>query len=206
MAKLFKINEKDNVAVALEDLAAGHSEQGITLLSDVPFGHKVLLTDLSKGDTVIKYGNPIGRVTENMKKGSYIHSHNLKTNLSDSGGGYAYSGEYRKYEPDKSDLTFIGYNRPNGKVGIRNDIWIIPTVGCVNKTAEKLCEIGNQLAGEGGAEVKAFTHPYGCSQMGDDQLTTQKILAALVNHPNAGGVLVVSLGCENNNLDVFKPF
>lgn len=206
MAKLFKINEKDNVAVALEDLAAGHSEQGITLLSDVPFGHKVLLTDLSKGDTVIKYGNPIGRVTENMKKGSYIHSHNLKTNLSESGGGYAYSGEYRKYEPDKSDLTFIGYNRPNGKVGIRNDIWIIPTVGCVNKTAEKLCEIGNQLAGEGGAEVKAFTHPYGCSQMGDDQLTTQKILAALVNHPNAGGVLVVSLGCENNNLDVFKPF
>ncbi|MDE7124739.1 MAG: altronate dehydratase family protein, partial [Eubacterium sp.] len=206
MAKLFKINEKDNVAVALEDLAAGYSEQGVTLLSDVPFGHKILLTDLSRGDTVIKYGNPIGSVTENMKKGSYIHSHNMKTNLSESAGNYTYSGEYRKYEPNQSDLTFMGYNRTDGKVGVRNDIWIIPTVGCVNKTAERLCEIGNQLAGDGCTAVKAFTHPYGCSQMGDDQLTTQKILAALVNHPNAGGVLVVSLGCENNNLDVFKPF
>lgn len=205
MNKLFKINEKDNVAVALEALHAGYSENEITLLNDVPFGHKVLLSDLKAGDEVIKYGFPIGRISEDTPKGGYVHSHNLKTGLSESNSVYSHLGKYSAYHYFPSDLTFMGYNRENGEVGIRNDIWIIPTVGCVNKLCERLCGEAQKIIGSGCTGVKAFTHPYGCSQMGGDQQNTQKVLASLVNHPNAGGVLVVSLGCENNNLDVFRP-
>ena len=204
MAKFFKINELDNVAVALEPIKKGFSENGITALDDIPFGHKILLYDLKRGDNVIKYGNPIGYISEDTKAGSHIHSHNLKTNLS-SIIEYKFDKD-NEYNPKKSDLTINAYKRTNGKIGIRNEIWIIPTVGCVNKTAERLAKIGNELIGDGCDGVFAYTHPFGCSQLDEDLENTQKILSALVNHPNAGGVLVVSLGCENNNLGEFKPF
>ncbi len=205
MNNIFKINEKDNVAVALCDLEKGYSENGITLADNVPFGHKILLTDIKAGEPVIKYGYKIGTVTENLTAGSYIHSHNLKTSLKEN-ENYIYNPENNVYSYSNSSITFKGYNRENGDVGVRNDLWIIPTVGCVNKTCEKLGEIAKAMIPSNCTGVKVITHPYGCSQMGDDQLNTQKILASLVNHGNAGGVLVVSLGCENNNLSVFKSF
>lgn len=205
MNNIFKINKKDNVAVALCDLEKGYSENGITLADNVPFGHKILLTDIKAGEPVIKYGYKIGTVTENLTAGSYIHSHNLKTSLKEN-ENYIYNPENNVYSYSNSSITFKGYNRENGDVGVRNDLWIIPTVGCVNKTCEKLGEIAKAMIPSNCTGVKVITHPYGCSQMGDDQLNTQKILASLVNHGNAGGVLVVSLGCENNNLSVFKPF
>ena len=204
MAKLFRINELDNVAVALEKIEKGYSENGITALDDIPFGHKLLLCDLKQGENIIKYGNPIGHITEDTKAGSHIHSHNLKTNLS-SIIEYKFE-KNNEYKPEKSDLTINAYKREDGKIGIRNEIWIIPTVGCVNKTAQKLADIGNKLIGEGCDGVFAYTHPFGCSQLDEDLENTQKILASLVNHPNAGGVLVVSLGCENNNLKEFMPY
>ena len=216
MAKLFRINELDNVAVALEEIEKGYCENGITALDDIPFGHKLLLCDLKQGENIVKYGNPIGHITGDTKAGSHIHSHNLKTNLS-SIIEYKFEKD-NEYKPEKSDLTINAYKRSDGKIGIRNEIWIIPTVGCVNKTAEKLAGIGNEMFNDcpGEAEnqqsvasfdgVFAYTHPFGCSQLDEDLENTQKILSALVNHPNAGGVLVVSLGCENNNLGEFKPF
>ncbi len=203
MKKLYKINEKDNVSVALTKLKQGEEIDGIVLKNNIPFGHKVALSYIKKGENVIKYGYPIGSAKSDIKIGEHIHSHNLQTNLS-SKIEYTYNNENNTYSPINSDLTFKGYKRKNGKVGIRNEIWVIPTVGCVNKTAEKLAEIGNKTVCENCDGVFAYTHPYGCSQLGDDQISTKKILASLVNHPNAGGVLVVSLGCENNNLDVFK--
>lgn len=160
---------------------------------DLKNGHKYALCDIKKGENVIKYGNPIGHATEDIKKGEHIHTHNMKTNLSGN-LEYKYSGGM-SYSFKESDKTFLGYLRENGDVGIRNEIWIIPTVGCVNKIAE-------ELAKRTGAY--AYTHPFGCSQLGDDQKTTQLILRGLVNHPNAGGVLVLGLGCENNNIDEFK--
>lgn len=160
---------------------------------DLKNGHKYALCDIKKGENVIKYGNPIGHATEDIKKGEHIHTHNMKTNLSGN-LEYKYSGGM-SYSYKESDKTFLGYLRENGDVGIRNEIWIIPTVGCVNKIAE-------ELAKRTGAY--AYTHPFGCSQLGDDQKTTQLILRGLVNHPNAGGVLVLGLGCENNNIDEFK--
>ena len=160
---------------------------------DLKNGHKYALCDIKKGENVIKYGNPIGHATEDIKKGEHIHTHNMKTNLSGN-LEYKYSGGM-SYSYKESDKTFLGYVRENGDVGIRNEIWIIPTVGCVNKIAE-------ELAKRTGAY--AYTHPFGCSQLGDDQKTTQLILRGLVNHPNAGGVLVLGLGCENNNIDEFK--
>ena len=138
MNKLFKIHEKDNVAVALCDLTAGYSENGVTLISDVPFGHKVLLCDVPAGEDIIKYGYPIGRAVHDLTAGEYVHSHNLKTHLGDGPVYYFYTGGSNTYSPEHTDRTFNGYKRENGDVGIRNELWIIPTVGCVNKLCEKL--------------------------------------------------------------------
>ncbi len=172
------INKLDNVEVNLSD------------------GHKYAARDIGCGENIIKYGQPIGHATADIKKGEHVHTHNVKTNLS---GKLEYKYEPLLYPAEKVDdvPTFMGYRRKNGKVGIRNDIWIVNTVGCVNKTAQLIAE-------KTGA--KYFPHPFGCSQLGGDMEITQKILAGLVNHPNAGGVLVLGLGCENNNIDVFRPF
>ena len=170
------INRLDNVEVSLED------------------GHKYAARDIKAGEDVIKYGNPIGHATEDIKKGEHVHSHNLKTNLS---GNLEYTYEPKSYEIPykKEERFFMGYLRKNGEVGIRNEIWIINTVGCVNKVAQRIAERTG---------ARYFPHPFGCSQLGDDQSLTQKILCGMVNHPNAAGVLVLGLGCENNNIEVFK--
>lgn len=157
-------------------------------------GHKYALFDIKKGENVIKYGMPIGHATEDIKMGEHVHTHNLRTNLQ---GALEYTYSYKDYGIKKTDtpLTFKGYIRENGDVGIRNDIWIINTVGCVNEVAKAI----SQKTG-----AKYFPHPFGCSQLGDDQKITQKILCGLINHPNAGGVLVLGLGCENNNIGEMK--
>lgn len=157
-------------------------------------GHKYALRDIRAGEPIIKYGSPIGHATQDIAKGEHVHSHNLKTNL-DGVLEYTYQPDFRPVVPVESGLTFQGYVRENGDVGIRNDVWIVNTVGCINKTASRLA----QLTG-----AKHFEHPFGCSQLGDDGKITQLILRGLVNHPNAGGVLVLGLGCENNNIEVFK--
>ena len=159
-------------------------------------GHKYARCDIKADENIIKYGFPIGHALCDIKKGEHVHSHNLKTNLKGS-VDYTYKYAAGTIESKSTDKTILAYERKNGEIGIRNDIWIINTVGCVNKSAEI-------IARQTGAF--SFCHPFGCSQLGDDLKTTQKILAALVNHPNAGGVLVLGLGCENNNIEAFKPF
>lgn len=208
--KYLKINPADNVAVAINPLKAGEEltidGRKITVNQDTPAGHKIMLTDLSEGEDVIKYGYPIGHVCMNVKQGDFVNENQIKTNLA---GLLEYT-----YNPVKVDLdiplenrTFRGYRRKNGDVGVRNEIWVIPTVGCVNGVANQLAE---QLRMEtGGKDVDAivsYPHNYGCSQLGDDHENTKKILRDMVLHPNAGAVLVVGLGCENNQPDVFKEF
>lgn len=170
------INKLDNVEVNLEN------------------GHKYALCDIKQGENIIKYGSPIGHAICDIKKGEHVHTHNVKTNLS---GNLNYTYNYKDYgiKDAPTDLCFDGYVRENGDVGIRNEIWIINTVGCVNKTAEILA----QKTG-----ARCFSHPFGCSQLGDDQKITQLILKGMANHPNAAGILVLGLGCENNNIEVFK--
>lgn len=198
------VNPKDSVAVVLCDIKQGENcqcgEMTLVAKDDIAFGHKIALFDIKEGEDVLKYGSPIGHATKNIEKGQHVHVHNVKTNLAES-GDYEFRST-QEYLLNEQDGHFMGYRRKDGGVGIRNDIWIVPTVGCVNKTAERLAKEAEKM----GIPVLAMTHPYGCSQMGEDQTTTQKTLAALAKHPNAGGVLVLSLGCENNNLDVFKPF
>ena len=171
-----QINRLDNVDINLEN------------------GHKYALTDIKKGENIIKYGNAIGHATEDIKKGEHVHTHNVKTNLS---GNLEYEYDHKVFDIPygKDERTFMGYVRENGDVGIRNEVWIVNTVGCVNKVAER-------IAAATGAYH--FPHPFGCSQLGDDQAITQKILRGMVNHPNAAGVLVLGLGCENNNVDLFR--
>jgi len=170
------IHRLDNVEVNLSD------------------GHKYALRDIKKGENIIKYGNPIGHATADIKAGEHVHTHNVATNLSGT-LTYTYDDAVVEFPTADSGRTFMGYVRENGDVGIRNEIWIINTVGCVNKIAERLASLTGAYA---------FVHPFGCSQLGDDQALTQKVLRGLVNHPNAAGVLVLGLGCENNNIPLFK--
>lgn len=208
MAKFIKINENDNVAVALEVLPANTTvrvgDAEVTTTVEIPAGHKFALVDIAEGTPVVKYGFRIGNATAAIKKGDWIHTHNLKTGLGDL-LDYSYEPELVE-EKVTEDVTFMGYNRENGKVGVRNEIWIIPTVGCVNNVASKIAELSQGLVRENIEAVCAFPHPYGCSQMGDDQEHTRQILANLIQHPNAGGVLVLGLGCENSNIDVLKGY
>ena len=160
-------------------------------------GHKYALRDIAAGEDVVKYGMPIGHATAPIKKGEHVHTHNLATNLGPQ-LEYVYEpGKAQPFEPNAGlgGETFMGYRRRGGRVGVRNDVWVVPTVGCVNSLCERLA------ASCGGV---ALTHPYGCSQLGEDHETTANLLAALCCHPNAGGVLVVGLGCENNTLDSFR--
>ena len=170
------IHRLDNVEVNLKD------------------GHKYATRDILLGENVIKYGNPIGHATKSIKKGEHVHTHNIKTNLSGV-IKYTYTPFEDQSQADENIPTFMGYLRKNGDVGIRNEIFIVNTVGCVNKISERLAAMTGAIA---------FTHPFGCSQLGEDQTVTQLILRGIVNHPNAAGVLVLGLGCENNNIEVFR--
>lgn len=209
---LIMISPMDSVAVALAPLSAGETYtvdgHTVTLIDDIPFGHKVALCDIPENQNVIKYGHPIGHTICAVQKGQHIHTHNMKTNLS---GLLEYTYQrndevLKMFEGKLEEATFEGYQREDGRVGVRNELWIVPTVGCVNTTAKRLEEAARKAFGDKVDGVYAYTHNMGCSQLGDDQATTMKLLAGLIKHPNAGGVLVLSLGCENNNLDVFKPY
>ena len=274
MKKYIKIDPSDNVAVLLEAVPAGtqFEELGITTLQDIPAGHKCAIRDIAAGEAVIKYGNPIGHAKEAIPAGSWVHVHNVKTGLSgqltysydpvdavkqfklESGSEQSSSGNPDVSKAADRPGTFMGYRRKDGRAGVRNEIWIVPTVGCVNHIAE---ELAHEFAGvcksavtgtgspDGAKEsvarsssidkangsatgssssdgakgsatgtscdvsidaVVAMTHPYGCSQMGDDQENTADILGSIAKHPNCGGVLLLSLGCENNNLDHMKKY
>lgn len=204
MEKSIRIHPLDNVAVALTDLHAGETVAGITLREDVPAGHKVALAPLHPGDKVIKYGCPIGHATVEVAPGSWLHTHNVRTDLSDT-LTYTYTPTHPHLEKHAPD-TFPGFPREDGRAGVRNEIWIIPTVGCVNDIASALARRAQKFLHGSVEDVIAFRHPYGCSQMGDDQENTRRLLADLIRHPNAGGVLVLGLGCENSGVDALRPY
>jgi len=201
---LFRIHGDDSVATALEDVPAGAAaavgDTLLTLIEPIPRGHKVATRAIAAGDPVLKFGFPIGIATADIAPGAHVHTHNVSTAL-------AASGAY-VWRPHRDDMVaaafvpgFAGYRRADGRVGTRNEIWVIPTVGCVGRTAHKIAEIaGRRHAGRIDG-VHALTHPFGCSQLGDDLGGTRSILASLASHPNAGGVLLLGLGCESNQLD-----
>ena len=203
MENALKINSCDNVAVALTDLKKGEIIFNVTLLENIKKGHKFALENIEENKKIIKYNNSIGIATKNIKKGEWVHTHNLKTDIKEN-EEYDFSGGF-PYSTEQSPYMFMGYERDNGKVGIRNSIIIIPTVGCVNKT----CEIIKKRLVECyeiDEQIQVFTHPYGCSQLGDDREYTAKCISALLKNPNVGGALLVSLGCENNNLEYMQEF
>lgn len=208
MQEFIKINFNDSVAVALKHLEKGRTlnveGQEVTLLEEIPQAHKFALQNLAAGEKVYKYGFPIGIAKTDIPRGTWIHTHNLKTNLGDL-LEYTYEKDIVPIPPTE-DVTFMGYRRADGKVGVRNEIWIIPTVGCVNNVAQMIEKKAKKYAVGTVEDICAFPHPYGCSQMGDDQNNTRTILADLINHPNAGGVLVLGLGCENSNIQELKKF
>ena len=205
MTKLIRITERDNVAVALHAAAKGETLKAgdavVTAREDIPQGHKIALVPLAAGEAVVKYGFPIGHATEPVEAGSWVHTHNMRTNLSGE-EEYAYEPSVPEIEAAEPE-TFQGYRREDGRAAVRNEIWIIPTVGCVNDVAKKLVSDNQDLVSGSIDGLYTFPHPYGCSQTGDDHAQTRKLLAALARHPNAGAVLVLSLGCENLQHDQF---
>ncbi len=209
MAEFIKINAADNVAVAIHDVEAGGSFDidgvQISPLTKIPAGHKIALTDIAEGENVVKYGFPIGHLLQDVKKGGLIDHTNIKTNL-DGLLEYTYEPDLTEIKETKDLAMFKGYLRADGRAGIRNELWIIPTVGCVNGVAQNIQKLfEKEMASYPSIEkVIAFPHNYGCSQLGGDHENTRKILADMVHHPNAAGVLVVALGCENNQLSAFR--
>ncbi|MBR0037628.1 MAG: altronate dehydratase [Bacteroidales bacterium] len=214
MKEFIKINPADNVFVALQPLTKGTTlnveGEEVTLVTDIPAGHKCALKDFSEGENIIKYGFPIGHARHAVKKGSFMNHEDIKTNLA---GTLDYSDiktlGLKKQQPSGEQLTFQGYKRPDGQVGIRNEVWVIPTVGCVNGIIKQIVEktrenLKGQLDGIDG--IFDFPHNYGCSQLSEDHENTKKVLRDMVLHPNAGGILVVGLGCENNQPKVFEEF
>lgn len=203
MNRAIRIHERDNVAVALAPLRAGEQILGVAVAEDIPAGHKFALGPIAEGVSVIKYGLSIGVAKADIAPGAWVHTHNVKTGLSEN-AACAYTPVQSELPP-AAPRSFHGYLREDGRAGIRNELWIIPAVGCVNDICKSL-EVENAfLAEEFGLDgVFHFPHPYGCSQMGDDHTQTRDLLAALCRHPNAGGVLVVGLGCENNKMEDFK--
>ncbi len=207
--KIFHIHSSDNVGVAVQDL--NPAEQ--VILNQYEFrtnaaiaqGHKIALLPIHKGEMVIKYGFPIGQAISDIEPGDWVHTHNLFTNL-EGIVDYTYTPVTYSLPTMDEELTFDGFVRANGGVGIRNELWIIPTVGCINKIAERLAQTFRaEFPENSGVDgVYAFPHPFGCSQLGDDERRTQQTLAGLVRHPNAAGVLVVSLGCEHNHVKAFQ--
>lgn len=216
MKDFLKINPADNVAVAINPLAKGTTVnvdgEDITLICDIPAGHKFALRDISEGENVVKYGFPIGHTRHAVSRGAFLDHNDIKTNLE---GQLDYSDIKIKCDHvpapgsalDGKEMTFQGYERPDGQVGIRNELWVIPTVGCVNGIVKQIVDRLNAETGAEGVDgIFGFPHNYGCSQLGDDHENTKKILRDMVHHPNAGGILVVGLGCENNQPKVFEEF
>lgn len=204
-----RIHTLDNVAVALADLTQGAEvsvdNHTVTLRQDVVRGHKFALRDIAQGENVIKYGLPIGHTLVDVAAGEHIHAHNTRTNLSDL-DEYSYQPDFQAPEVQPADRDVQIYRRANGDVGVRNELWILPTVGCVNGIARQIQNrfLKETFDAEGTDGVFLFSHTYGCSQLGDDHINTRTMLQNMVRHPNAGAVLVIGLGCENNQVDAFR--
>lgn len=208
MKEFIRINECDNVIIALRDYKKDEvidlEDEKITLLEDINRGHKIAIKNINKGENIVKYGLPIGYALEDIKVGSWVHTHNTKTNLKDL-NTYNYTPKFTDRKLDLEDIKVNVYKRKNGDVGVRNELWIVPTVGCVNGIAQRikdafLAEVGELEIDD----INVLTHNYGCSQLGEDHINTRIILQNTVKHPNAGGVLVLGLGCENNQVADFK--
>jgi altronate hydrolase len=195
-----QINPADNVIVALSPLAKGTAVAvpgvgEVVAAEDIPQGHKMAVRSIAAGEDVIKYGLPIGHVTGDVQPGQWLHTHNVKTNLSGE-VEYTYNPTHPVVDPVEPE-TFMGFRRADGRAATRNELWIIPTVGCVNEVARAMCEQAQDLVDGSLEGVYYFPHPFGCSQTGADHVQTRRLLVALSRHPNAAGVLFLSLGCEN---------
>lgn len=210
MPQLIQINRADNVAITLQALRKGEQaslgERVFTAQGDIPADHKLALSPIACGEKIIKYGMPIGIATADIRPGDHVHSHNMRSGLSGL-LGYTYQpcASAPAVATEGLGCTFWGYRRKNGRVGTRNQVWIIPTVNCVNDLVDRLAREASQRFAGLCDGILALPHNGGCSQLGDDFATTQHLLRGLVMHPNAGGVLLVSLGCENNDFDHFLP-
>jgi altronate hydrolase len=200
----WRIDPRDDVVVALRRIEAGErvpaGDTAVVALEPIPAGHKMALHAIAESAQIRKYGWPIGRALQAIAAGALVHTHNLATQLSGIESYDLRARGSRPQMPVPGRRTFQGYVRADGRVGTRNEIWILPTVGCVNRTAERIARLGMQRFGMRVDGIYAFTHQFGCSQLGDDLERTRGLLAALARHPNAGGVLILGLGCESNQL------
>jgi len=210
-ALVLRIHTLDNVGVALCPLPQGQEAGGVTTLDAVPAGHKIALQKIHKGEAVVKYGYSIGTATTEILPGQHVHTHNTASAMRGKLEDRAFNPASVPVHSAQNAAapTFEGFRRANGSVGIRNEIWIVNTVGCVNHSATRIAESASrEIVGKGNSidGIYTFNHPYGCSQLGEDMAYTQRLLAGLARHPNAAAILVLGLGCENNQISLFTKF
>lgn len=204
MSAFIKIDTKDSVVVALSEITQGTMIDAVEVINNIPFGHKIAIRNIIKGENIFKYGFPIGHAKSDIKKGDHVHSHNLGTNLAEN-KKYCYQPNLKPSSCLLENKIFQGYKRSNGDVGVRNELWIVPTVGCVNGQAKQIAALLEAETDTSHIDsIEVLSHQYGCSQLGDDHNNTRKALAAAIKHPNAGGVLVLGLGCENNQIKALQ--
>lgn len=206
MKQFFQINPKDSVIVALQPIPAGTVLEidggSLTVRNDVPPGHKIALQKIEQGQPILKYGFPIGTASRRIEAGEWVHTHNVKTTLGNL-LDYTYTPDFHELEAI-APKVFQGYRRKDGRASVRNEVWVIPTVGCVNAIVKAIEVESQQFLTPQLDGIFCYTHPYGCSQLSGDHVNTQKALAGMIQHPNAGAVLVVGLGCENNTMEQMK--
>ena len=201
------LNPKDNVAIARWDLAAGTqlvNEAGtrIQIQNPIPAGHKLALSHLEPGRPVLRYGQVIGYAIMDIPSGSHIHTHNLQPGQREDAFIFSQDLEPVEILPETDQRRFLGFLRPDGRVGTRNYIAVIATSQCAAQVCHRIAaEFTNQrIAPYSQVDgVIALTPDGGCGGRPNYHIL-QRTLAGMADHPNVGAALIVGLGCEGNQL------
>ncbi|KZK75688.1 Altronate dehydratase [Pseudovibrio sp. Ad46] len=201
-----KLQPADNVIIATRALQPGDQAGNLQVLDNISAGHKIAEHDIKQGQALIKFGQTIGFATTDIQAGAHVHSHNME--FSDPGVHHSFCKDYKptQYAEHPEERTFLGYHREDGSVGTRNYIAVLTSVNCSATAAHRIADAFSDedlLQFENVDGVASFAHGTGCGMAGDNEgfANLQRVLWGYVKNPNVGGVLLVGLGCEVNQID-----
>ena len=206
MDKFVRLRAEDNVVIASMVLGRGDEVEGLTLCDPIPVGHKIATQALAKGSAVRKFGQIIGYAAEDIVAGAHLHTHNIEFRPTE--GAYEFGTDLSSVlqVSEAEQDHFMGYKRANGIVGTRNYIAIVTSVNCSATAARRIADAFGpaELAAYPNVDgVVAFVHGTGCGMAGNGEgfEALQRVMWGYARHPNHGGVLMVGLGCEMNQID-----
>lgn len=204
---LILLHQNDNVLVAKAPLAIGQEAAGfgIRVKAQVPAGHKIALRNIATGERILKYNTEIGVATRPIAAGEHVHGHNIA--LADFYHEPGFGEDVRPvdYLPPEQQARFMGYVRPDGRVGTRNFIGLFSSVNCSATVVHKIAAhfTPERLAAYPNIDgVVAFAQTTGCGMASPSPHfdLLRRTIAGYVRHPNLAGALIVGLGCERNQV------